>query len=142
MIACLDTNVVAQARAAGHPFRPSLETWVNGRFTWAVATDVLIEDEEVLTRLSGAPAWRKPACLTDLSELASGNLLHVTPYSRFHFIRIDSDDDILTDCSITAGADYLVAQNHHYSELKNAGYKTQPIAPIEFIQTILPTNEP
>ena len=50
MIVCLDTNIVVQALAEGHSFHPILNAW-------AVSTEVLLEYEEVLTRLSGPTRW-------------------------------------------------------------------------------------
>ncbi len=52
MIVCLDTNIVVQALAEAHPFHPILDEWISGNLTWAVSTNVLMEYEEVLTRLS------------------------------------------------------------------------------------------
>ncbi len=74
MIVCLDTNTVIQALAEHHPFHPILDAWVAGEVTWAVATPILMEYQEVLTRLSGAIRWRKLARLMDLAEMTSGNL--------------------------------------------------------------------
>ena len=53
MIVCLDTNSVVQALAQRHPFHSILDAWVAGKVTWAVSTEVLLEYEEVLTRLGG-----------------------------------------------------------------------------------------
>jgi uncharacterized protein len=133
MIVCLDTNTVVQALAEGHPFHPILDAWVAGQVTWAVSTEVLLEYEEVLTRLSGPGRWRKLARLMDLAELTSGNLLRVTPSFHFQIIVADPDDNIFTDCAITAGADFLITEDQHFAALGNAGYKPRPITPREFI---------
>jgi uncharacterized protein len=133
MIVCLDTNVVVQALAAGHAFHPILDAWVSGQLAWAVSTDVLLEYEEVLTRLGGPARWRKLARLMDLAELTSANLIRVTPSFHFHIVTTDPDDNIFTDCAVTAGADYLITEDQHFAALLNAGYKPQPIAPREFI---------
>lgn len=53
MILCLDTNIVVQALAEHHPFHPILDNWVAGQVIWAVSTPILLEYEEVITRLSG-----------------------------------------------------------------------------------------
>jgi len=137
MIVCLDTNTVVQALAEGHPFHPILEAWVAGRITWAVSTDIFLEYEEVLTRMSGPPRWRKLARLMDLAELTGGNLLRVTPSFRFNIITTDPDDNIFTDCAVTAGADYLITEDQHLAALRNSGYKPQPITPSEFISRFL-----
>ena len=133
MIVCLDTNTVVQALAEGHPFHPILDAWVAGQVTWAVSTQVLLEYEEVLTRLSGPARWRKLARLMDLAELTSSNLLRVTPSFHFNIVTSDPDDNIFADCAITAGADYLITEDQHFAVLGNAGYKPQPITPREFI---------
>jgi len=137
MIVCLDTNTVVQALAEGHPFHPILDAWVVGKINWAVSTELLLEYEEVLTRMSGPARWRKLARLMDLVELTSNNIIRVTPSFHFQVVTIDPDDNIFTDCAITAGADYLITEDQHFAALKNAGYKPQPITPAEFISKFI-----
>jgi putative PIN family toxin of toxin-antitoxin system len=127
MILCLDTNTVVQAIAEHHPFHPILEAWVDGHLSWVISTPILLEYEEVLTRLSGAARWRKLARLMDLAELTSGNVLRVTPSFQFQIVVADPDDNIFTDCAITADADYLVTEDGHFAPLITAGYKPRPI---------------
>jgi uncharacterized protein len=98
---------------------------------------VLLEYEEVMTRLSGLARWRKLARLMDLTELTSDNILRVTPSFRFQIITADPDDNIFTDCAVTAGADYLISEDQHFAILANAGYKPKPISPRDFISAIL-----
>ena len=133
MILCLDTNTVVQALAQHHPFHPILDAWVAGHLTWAVSTPILLEYEEVLTRLSEPARWRKLATLMDLAELTVGNVLRVTPSFQFHVVTADPDDNIFTDCAITADADYLVTEDAHFSPLADAGYKPRPILPRQLI---------
>jgi putative PIN family toxin of toxin-antitoxin system len=137
VIVCLDTNTVVQALAEGHSFHPILDAWAAGRITWAVSTELLLEYEEVLTRMSGPARWRKLARLMDLVELTGGNLLRVTPSFHFRIFTSDPDDNIFTDCAVTAGADYLITEDQHFAALRNAGYKPQPIAPGEFISKFI-----
>jgi putative PIN family toxin of toxin-antitoxin system len=137
MIVCLDTNTLVQALAEGHSFHCILDAWVSGEVTWAVSTEVLLEYEEVLTRLSGPGRWRKLARLMDLAEMTSGNLLRVTPSFRFRIVTADPDDNIFADCAITAGADFLITDDRHFAALVEAGYKAQPITPQEFIARFL-----
>ena len=133
MTACLDTNTVIQALAQHHPFHAILDAWVAGEVTWAVSTPILLEYEEVLTRLSGPGRWRKLARLMDLAELTNGNLLRVTPAFHFHVVTADPDDNIFTDCAITARADFLITEDQHFAPLVDAGYKARPIKPLDFI---------
>ena len=133
MILCLDTNTVVQALAQHHPFHPILDAWIAGQVTWAVSTPILLEYEEVLTRISGPTRWRKLARLMDLADLTSGNLLRVTPSFHFRVVTADPDDDIFSDCAITADADFLITEDRHFAPLADAGYKPRPITPQEFI---------
>ncbi len=134
MIVCLDTNVVVQARSEDHPGYSILNAWVEGRLSLAVSTPVLFEYEEVLVELSGMRAWQQFARLLELVELTTGGVLRVTPYYQFRVIYADPDDNLFTDCAITAGADYVVTEDHHFAPLANAGYKPQPITPSEFVR--------
>jgi len=133
MILCIDTNTVVQALPRHHPFHPILDAWVAGHLAWAVSTPILLEYEEVLTRLSGASRWRKLARLMDLAEVTSGNLLRVTPSFQFHVVTADPDDNIFSDCAITAGAEFLITEDSHFAPLRDAGYKPQPISPQQFL---------
>ena len=137
MILCIDTNTVVQALALHHPFHPILDAWVVGHLTWAVSTPILLEYEEVLTRLSGPARWRKLARLMDLAELTSGNLLRVTPSFQFRVVTADPDDNIFTDCAITADAEYLLTEDSHFAPLADAGYKPRPLSPQQFIVQFL-----
>jgi uncharacterized protein len=140
MILCIDTNTVVQALAQHHPFHPILDVWVAGRLTWAVSTPILLEYEEVLTRLSGPARWRKLARLMDLAELTSENLLRVTPSFQFRVVTADPDDNIFTDCAITAQADYLLTEDAHFAPLVDSGYKARPMSPPQFIAEFGPTG--
>ncbi len=133
MIVCIDTNTVVQALAPHHHFFPILKAWVDGRVTWAVSSGILLEYEEVITRLCGLNRWGKLTRLMDLAELTDGNLLRVTPYYQFRIIRDDPDDNLFADCAISAGADFLITEDKHFAPLSDSGYKPQPISPKEFI---------
>ena len=98
-----------------------------------MSTPILLEYEEVLTRVSGPARWRKLARLMDLAELTSGNFLRVTPSFQFHVVANDPDDNIFSDCAITAGADFLITEDRHFALLEDAGYNPRPISPQEFL---------
>ena len=51
----------------------------------------------------------------DLAEITSGNLLRVTPSFRFHVVTADPDDNIFSDCAITAGAEFLITEDSHFA---------------------------
>ncbi len=88
--------------AQHHPFHPILDAWVAGHLAWAVSTPILLEYEDVLTRLSGPARWPKLERLMDLAERTSGNLLQVTPSFQFRVVSADPAGNLFTDCAITA----------------------------------------
>ena len=46
------------------------------------------------------------------------NVERVHPAYRFNLITADPDDNKFVDCAITAGATYVVSNDHHFDELK------------------------
>ena len=114
MIVCIGTNVAIQALARGHAYFPILDAWVQGQFTWAVSAPILLEYEEVITRMSGTDRWRRLSRLMDLAEMTSGNLLRVTPSFQFQVIPNDPEDNMFVDCAIVANAEHLITQDRHF----------------------------
>jgi putative PIN family toxin of toxin-antitoxin system len=137
MIVCIDSNVAVQARASGHSFIPIMDACVSGRITWAVSTGILLDYEEIIILLSGPLAWKKMARLLDLIELTTGTLIRVNPQYQFHVISNDPDDNIFTDCAITAHADFVITEDRHFAPLANSGYKPQPVTPQKFMANYL-----
>jgi predicted nucleic acid-binding protein len=79
MTACLDTGVFLQIFGRKQPFHPILRALLDGRFILAVSTEILLEYQEVTTRLSGTKRWRDMAALLDLLAQLHGNIRHVEP---------------------------------------------------------------
>jgi putative PIN family toxin of toxin-antitoxin system len=132
MIAVLDTNVLLQARAAGHAFHPILQAWLNQRFTLAISTAMMLEYEEVITERAGPSRW---SVLQRLLQI-SNNVLLVHPTYRFQLITDDPDDNKFTDCAIVASADYLVTEDHHFAQARSRGHRPQIISPRDFMRLL------
>ena len=137
MTACLDTGVFLQIFGRKQPFHPILRALLDGRLILAVSTEILLEYQEVTTRLSGAERWRDMAALLDLLAQLHGNIRHVEPKFRFNVISTDPDDNKFCDCAIAAEANFVVTEDNHFDALKSAGYKPRPIRPEEFIRQYL-----
>jgi uncharacterized protein len=134
MTVCLDTGVLIQIFGRKQPFQPILRALLDGRITLAVSTEILLEYQEIITRLSGAERWRDVAALLELLAQLHGNISHVKPQFRFNVISTDPDDNKFCDCAIAAEANFVVAEDNHFDVLKSAGYKAKPIKPNEFIR--------
>ena len=138
MTVCLDTGVFLQIFGRRQPFHPILRALLDGRLTLAVSTEILLEYQEIITRLSGAERWRAVAALLELLAQLHGNIRHVETKFRFNVISTDPDDNKFCDCAIAAEANFVIAEDHHFEVLKSAGYKPKPIKPEEFIRQHLP----
>jgi putative PIN family toxin of toxin-antitoxin system len=134
MIVCLDTSLVLQIFGQKQPFYPILRALLDGRLTLAVSTEILLEYQEVITRLSGPDRWRDAAALLELVSRIHGNVRQIEPQFRFNVINADPDDNKFCDCAIAAEADFVVTEDSHFDALKSAGYKPQPVKPDEFIR--------
>ncbi len=141
MIVVLDTNVVIQALNRNHRFAIILDAWYEGRFSWAVSTDILFEYREVIVRTSGATRWQFLERLLELASAHSDNVVHISPSFFFRTISADRDDDKFADCAITANADFIVTSDSHFRVLVGSGYRPQPITPEAFIEQILVREE-
>jgi len=137
MTVVIDTNVLPGMFTAGHCYRPIAEAWLNGIFSWAVSTDILLEYEEVLVNLKGLPTSRKILALIEMVGAVQGNLQHVSPSYNFRAIPTDRDDDKFADCAITSDADHIITGDKHFGQLIGSGYKPQPLTPEEFIARFL-----
>jgi len=133
MRVCIDTNVLIQARAKSHPYHCILRACSLGAIEWAVSNRILTEYREMITSLNDIAAWGRVAQLLDLIDL-TGTLVIVSPHYQFGIINDDPDDNAFTDCAIAAHADYVITEDRHFDVLANAGYKPQPITPLEFIE--------
>jgi len=134
MTVYIDTNVALTMFKPTHRNHALFLAWASGRFAWAVATDILLEYEEIMTRLgSAAYAEQAMRTVTVIGSLRSGSLIHVSPAYRFHTIPADADDDKFADCAIAAHADYVITEDRDFRPLAGAGFKPQPITPEEFI---------
>ncbi|HEU6448554.1 MAG TPA: putative toxin-antitoxin system toxin component, PIN family [Verrucomicrobiae bacterium] len=137
MTVCLDTSVFLQIFGRRQPFYPILRAMLDGNIAIAVSTEILLEYEEVISRLSGTERWQDVvAFLESLSQLR-GNIRRITPQFRFNVIAIDPDDNKFCDCAIAAEADFVVTEDSHFDSLNSAGYKPKTIKPDDFIQRYL-----
>ncbi len=137
MTVCLDTNVFLQIFGRKQPYYPILRALLDGRLTLALSNEILLEYQEVTTKLSGAERWRDVVALLELLDLLHSNIRQVEPQFRFAVITQDADDNKFCDCAITAGADFIVTSDAHFTVLESAGHKPKPILPEDFIQAHL-----
>jgi len=137
MTVCLDTGVFLQMFGRRQPFYRILRALLDGQLILAVSTEILLEYEEIIVKLSGTERWRDVATFLELLTQLHGNIRQIEPHYRFGVIAADPDDNKFCDCAIAAEADFIVTEDSHFGALKSAGYKPQPITPEEFIRLYL-----
>jgi putative PIN family toxin of toxin-antitoxin system len=93
-----------------------------GDLELAVSTAILLEYEEVITRLSGRDRWSQIAELFEHLEALHGTFHRRELAFQFRIITADPDDNKFVDCAIAAQADFIVTDDQHFSVLKHSGY--------------------
>lgn len=79
-----------------------------------VTTSILNEYEEILNLLTNEETAKY---IID-AIVSSPYTRFINVYFDFNLIQKDPDDNKFVDCAITAGARYIVTEDHHYDVLK------------------------
>ena len=105
-----------------------------GMYTLCVSTEILLEYEELLLRITEDKTFTEEV----LSAIESAyNVEFVNPVYRFNLIKADPDDNKFVDCAITAGATYIVSNDRHFAELKNYDFpKVDVLTLTEFLNIV------
>ncbi len=142
MIVCIDTNVLVQLFGAKSPYPEIKAALAGGRITLAVSTDILLEYEEVIIRLSSAYRWQTVSVWLDSLSALHRNVRRHDPPFRFRVITSDPDDNNkFVDCAIAAEAGFIPTEDADFAALRAAGYKPQPSTPSEFISRHLAQSD-
>ena len=112
----LDTNCLIPVLVPGSFGYDIWQAFRKGRYTLWVSTEILLEYEEILMRMTDD---REFTSLVIEAITNAPNVERVTPVFRFNLITADPDDNKFVDCAITAGATYIVSNDRHFGELKN-----------------------
>ena len=112
----LDTNCLIPVLVPGSFGYDIWQAFRQGRYTLCVSTEILLEYEEILMRMTDD---REFTSLVIEAITNAPNVERVTPVFRFNLITADPDDNKFVDCAITAGATYIVSNDRHFGELKN-----------------------
>ncbi|MBL7818660.1 MAG: PIN domain-containing protein [Saprospiraceae bacterium] len=69
--------------------------------------------------------------------LTASNVVRSEPYIRWQLITADPDDDKFADLAISANAQYLVTNDHHFNVLKTLPFPTVKVVSLDEFQEIL-----
>ena len=105
-----------------------------GRYTLCVSTEILLEYEELLLRMTEDKAFTQEV-LTAIEQ--AKNVEFINPTYRFNLITSDPDDNKFVDCAVTAGATYIVSNDHHFAELERYDFPKVDVRTLaEFLQIV------
>ena len=114
----LDTNSLIQSVPRQSRYHVVWESLVRGEHILCVTNEILEEYVEVLQRLTDY----ETAELIVKTIVNSPFVELVTPYYHFEMIKADPDDNKFVDCAITAGARFVVTNDHHYDILRKISF--------------------
>lgn len=114
----LDTNCFLAIIPKISPYRPLFDAYRRQDFELAVTTDILEEYEEIFGQKM------TPQIATNLLELIDKqpNTIYTDVFYRWNLILRDPDDNKHVDCAIAAGADYIVTNDSHFSDLDEVDF--------------------
>ncbi len=110
----LDTNCLIQSIPSRSPYRKIWDSFFDGTNLLCVTTSILNEYEEILCMLTNV----QTAKYVIDAIVSSPYTRFVNVYFDFNLIQKDPDDNKFVDCAITAGARYIVTEDHHYDVIK------------------------
>jgi predicted nucleic acid-binding protein len=133
MRGCLDTTVLLERFDRDAPDLPLRQTLACGKIELAGSNEVLLEYEQVVTRLSGRSRWAMVEHVLRERREAPANVVFVQPQFRFAVVEAAPDDNKFSDCAIAAEADYVITEDRHFDALARSNYPPKPITSAAFI---------
>ncbi len=126
----LDTNCLIQIVPSRSRYHEVWRMFERGEHKLCVSNEILEEYTEILQRLTD----EETAELVVSTLLNSSFVELIQPYFKFNLITADPDDNKFVDCSIAAGARYIVSNDRHYDILKQITYpKVEVLSLDEFM---------
>lgn len=126
----IDTNCFLAIIPKLSPYRPVFDAFRRQEFEIAVTTDILQEYEEIFGQKM------TPEIVTNLLGLIDKqpNTIYTEVFYRWNLVWRDPDDNKYVDCAIAAGANYIVTNDGHFSDLDKVDF---PVIQYISLQTFL-----
>ncbi|MBQ9561368.1 MAG: putative toxin-antitoxin system toxin component, PIN family [Prevotella sp.] len=111
----LDTNCLLQIVFPKSQYKDVWTALVGQKYELCLTNEIVMEYREIIERRFGDVQFAEAVVE---AIIAMPNAEFVNPSYRFNLIKADPDDNKFVDCAITAGATYVVSNDHHFDELK------------------------
>jgi putative PIN family toxin of toxin-antitoxin system len=129
----LDTNCLLVALPKRSPYYWLWEAFRNKRFTLCYTTEILQEYNEMLLRF-----YSESFAENVINEiLNTENTKQIIVYYKWRLIESDPDDNKFVDCAISASANYMVTNDHHFKILSKINFpKVHTLTILDFIEKL------
>jgi len=109
----LDTNILLVSISSRSPYHWLFQKLLQDEFDLVLTQDILLEYEEIIS------AHFNPSVAADIIRtlLALPNVHQVRIFYSWNLITTDPDDNKFVDCAVSANADFLISDDHHYAVL-------------------------
>ena len=128
----LDTNILLVSISRRSPFNWICQQLIAGRYQLCVTTEILSEYSEIIEAHMGKDV--ADAALRAMLELP--NMEKIEIYYKWNLVK-DADDNKFTDCTLAAGADYLVTQDKGFNTLDKIEFPKIKVISIAEFKSIL-----
>lgn len=110
----VDTNCLLRMIPLRSKYRPTWESFLDGKYILCVSNEIVSEYMEILTdKVSSTFAENIVGAI-----LRSPFVRRFDPQFHFNLIESDPDDNKFVDCAIIANADFIVSEDSHFRVLK------------------------
>ena len=129
----IDTNCLIISIPPKNPEYWLYKAFRQKAFDWVISNEIMLEYEEQVS------AFYSPytADLVLNILLTASNVTRAEPFIRWQLISDDPDDNKFADLAISANAQYLVTNDHHFNVLKTLPFPTVNVVSINEFQKIL-----
>jgi putative PIN family toxin of toxin-antitoxin system len=129
----IDTNVLVRAVSGRSLSSVIFDALLDQQFTLCVSTDILLEYEEILTRIYDADtAELVVATLTILP-----NVIRTEVFYDLRLIVADADDDKFVNCAFAANAHFIVTDDRHFKVLDKIDFPAIKVYSFDQFKTFL-----
>lgn len=129
----LDTNCLIMAISARNRYHLIWQSFLEGRYTLCVSTEIMEEYEEVLAR-NITPRLSQYIISAIMDR---PNIYLADVYFKFGLISQDPDDNKFVDCAIASNARVIVTEDRHFDVLKNIDFPKVDVVGIDhFMQQL------
>ena len=114
----LDTNILVRAVSGRSINSFVFDKLFNQKYTLCVSTEILLEYEEILSRIYD----KETAELVISALLLLPNVIRIEVYYNMRLIFADADDDKFVSCAFASNAHFIVTEDKHFKVLKKTPF--------------------